>query len=194
MGDMELEKLSLFARHLQQLLKTEGIDEEIDLSGLDMQNYRLSQIKKQELKLENKEGEIDPTGTGEGGAKAKELSWLSEIIEQINEAFGGEFDGKETLYHTYAIVEKVKENELVMEQIKYNPIDSVMHGDLPVVVDDAVIEFDKMGEKKKDMYLGNEETRIKFVKLIYRIIKKQFDSGESSNFTIDDLLKGLETI
>ncbi|MCB1155883.1 MAG: hypothetical protein KDK45_00160 [Leptospiraceae bacterium] len=51
-----------------------------------------------------------------------------------------------------------------------------------------------MGEKKKDMYLGNEETRIKFVKLIYRIIKKQFDSGESSNFTIDDLLKGLETI
>lgn len=50
--DKDLEKLSLFARHLRPLLHEQRLEEdEIDLSNVEMSHYRLSKIHEQHLKL-----------------------------------------------------------------------------------------------------------------------------------------------
>ena len=51
--DKELEKLSLYARHLRPLLREKVIDEDdIDLANVVMSHYRLSKIRQQTIKLQ----------------------------------------------------------------------------------------------------------------------------------------------
>ncbi|HHT8828386.1 TPA: type I restriction endonuclease subunit R, partial [Yersinia enterocolitica] len=71
--DKDLEKLSLFARHLRPLLHEQRVEEdEVDLSNVEMSHYRLSKIHEQHLKLQEDAGEykIEP-GNDVGTAKPK---------------------------------------------------------------------------------------------------------------------------
>ena len=60
----DLEKLSLFARHLAPLLRETRPDEDpLDLSSVELSHYRLSKIRQQDLMMV-KEGETAPSGSG----------------------------------------------------------------------------------------------------------------------------------
>ncbi|MGL1937148.1 MAG: hypothetical protein OCD01_19120 [Fibrobacterales bacterium] len=49
--DADLDKLCLFARHLRPMLREEIIEEDIlDLENVIMSHYRLSEIRRQDLK------------------------------------------------------------------------------------------------------------------------------------------------
>ncbi|MGL1937153.1 MAG: hypothetical protein OCD01_19145 [Fibrobacterales bacterium] len=88
--DDDLDKPCLFARHLRPMLCEEIIDEDVlDLENVIMSHYRLSEIRRQDLKLKvNSGAELDPPGTG--GAKSavdKKEEYLSQIITRLNEIF-----------------------------------------------------------------------------------------------------------
>ncbi len=78
--DKDLEKLSLFARHLRPLLHEQRIEEdEVDLSNVEMSHYRLSKLHEQHLKLQEDAAEykIKPgndVGNGEAEGQERRVS------------------------------------------------------------------------------------------------------------------------
>lgn len=72
--DKDLEKLSLFARHLRPLLHEQRLEEdEIDLSNVEMSHYRLSKIHEQDLRLQEETPDYTLDASNNiGTAKAKD--------------------------------------------------------------------------------------------------------------------------
>ena len=80
-------RLSAYARHLRPLLREERLDEEIDISSLQLTHYRLKKIAEHKLKLKEGEGDYRLSGAGELGtctARDPEKEPLSAIIERLN--------------------------------------------------------------------------------------------------------------
>lgn len=141
--DKDLEKLSLFARHLQPMLREKLDDEdEVDLSNIVMSHYRLSKLRQQDLKLIDER--IEPLQSGGGGAgkaKDKEEDLLSKIVARLNEMFDTEkLTDSDMLNYSQTIWDKVNENPIVMQQIANNPADKVMLGDFPDATLDAIFD------------------------------------------------------
>ena len=141
--DKQLEQLCVYARHLRPLLREENLDDDIDISGLELSHYRLKKISEYHLNL--KDGEASPglpgtTGLGSGAAHDPDKEFLSHIIARLNELFGGDSltDGDRINYMS-TIKEKVMENEAVAAQVANNTPDQIMHGDFPQAVQDAVM-------------------------------------------------------
>jgi len=58
MGKAKCAHLSLYARHLRPMLRESLIEEDdIDLNNIVLSHYRLSEIRRQDLKLEEDVGE-----------------------------------------------------------------------------------------------------------------------------------------
>lgn len=140
----DLEMLSLYARNLRPMLREIETDEEdIDLSNVVMSHYRLSKIRQQDIKLEEEaEGyELEP-GDAQGSAtpKDKQEVFLSELIQKLNEIFiTDELTDADMLSYAYTIRDKVKENTLVMHQMRNNSAEQAMLGDFPKALDDAIL-------------------------------------------------------
>ncbi len=84
----DLERLSLYARHLAPLLRDEAPPEDpIDLTSVTLSHYRLSKIKQQDLVLvkEGAAGLQVSSELGTGKAKSKQEELLSQIIARVNE-------------------------------------------------------------------------------------------------------------
>ncbi|MDM6782437.1 type I restriction endonuclease subunit R, partial [Escherichia coli] len=89
--DKDLEKLSLFARHLRPLLHEQRLEEdEIDLSNVEMSHYRLSKIHEQDLRLQEETPDytLDASNNiGTAKAKDKKEEFLSQVLSRMNELF-----------------------------------------------------------------------------------------------------------
>ena len=86
----DLEKLSLYARHLAPLLREKRNDDDpIDLSAVELTHYRLSKLKQQDLMLGRGVGEGLKPGSEVGTAKSRsrQEEFLSQIIARLNETF-----------------------------------------------------------------------------------------------------------
>lgn len=141
----DLEKLSLYARHLAPLLREKATDDDpIDLSSVELSHYRLSKIKQQDLIMENEgadTGLLPATDLGKGKPRSREEEWLSLIITRLNELF--ETDGltdRDLINYAYTIRDKIRENETVMHQIANNSVDQALLEDFPGALDDAVMD------------------------------------------------------
>lgn len=62
----DIEKLSLYARHLQPMLRERLEDDEVYFSNVIMSHYHFSKLRQQDLKLQ--EDSFYPLNTGSGGA------------------------------------------------------------------------------------------------------------------------------
>lgn len=141
----DLEKLSLYARHLAPLLREKATDDDpIDLSSVDLSHYRPSKLKQQDLIMENEgadTGLLPATDLGKGKPRSREEEWLSLIITRLNELF--ETDGltdRDLINYAYTIRDKIRENETVMHQIANNSVDQALLEDFPGALDDAVMD------------------------------------------------------
>ena len=139
----DLEKLSLYARHLQPMLRERlDDDEEVDLSNIVMSHYRLSKLRQQDLKLQ--EDSVNPLkpGSGDTGkAKDKQEDWLSKIVARLNELFDTEnLTDSDLINYSKTIWDKVNENQIVMKQIANNTADKAMLGDFPNATLDAIFD------------------------------------------------------
>ena len=91
-NNLRWEERSIFLNFLIPKLPA---PEEKDLSKgilerIDMDSYRVEKHRMREIILEDKDAEIDPVQTGEGGGRGEiETDRLSAIIEEFNDLFGG---------------------------------------------------------------------------------------------------------
>ena len=175
--DKELEKLSLYARHLRPLLREKLSEEdEIDLSNVDLSHYRLSKIREQDLKLREDEAVygLDPSNElGSGKAKNKEEEFLSAILKRLNEIFITDgLTDDDMLNYARTVADKVRENKKVMQQINsyaHSP-EQVFLGDFPMAVDDAILESSDAHNNQYGQVLENQQTNYEFHRVVFDIV------------------------
>ena len=169
--DKELEKLSLYARNLQPLLR-ESVDneEDVDLSNIVMSHYRVSKLHQQDLKLQEGKSEYQlDSGSGAGTAtpKDKQEAMLSQIIERLNEVFAGEeFTDKDKVNFMNTIWDKVTENEIVVKQFTNNSVDQIMLGGYPNAAEDAMFDAKGTFEDMTMHLLSNPNQFKQFIRLM----------------------------
>lgn len=174
--DKELEKLSLFARHLRPLLHEQRIEEdEIDLSNVEMSHYRLSKLHEQHLKLQEdaEEYRIEP-GNDIGTAKPKDKKeeFLSNILARLNDLFiTDNLTDKDMLSCVYMVRDKLSENQAVMTQLANNTSEQAMLGDFPKAIDDAIMDCNNAQREMMMQYLSNPEMSKGFARMMFDVMK-----------------------
>ena len=174
--DLELEKLSLFARKLRPMLREARVEEDdVDVDNVVLSHYRLSKIKQQNLKLaEDAEDYGLEPGEGAGSAKAKDPKeeFLSQIVTRLNEIFlMDNLTDKDAVNFLYTVAVKVQENERAMMQFKSNTREQAMLGDFPKAVDDAVIDSSEAQRNQMMQLLSDPDKAKNFTRLIYDLIE-----------------------
>ncbi|EMH4163345.1 type I restriction endonuclease subunit R [Pluralibacter gergoviae] len=174
--DKDLEKLSLFARHLRPLLHEQRIEEdEVDLSNVEMSHYRLSKLHEQHLRLQEDAAEykIKP-GNDVGTAKPKDKKeeFLSNILARLNELFVTDnLTDKDMINYAFAVRDKLSENQAVMTQIANNTREQAMLGDFPKAIDDAVMDSNEAQQEMMVQYLSNPELAKGFARVVFDMLK-----------------------
>jgi len=162
----ELEKLSLYARHLRPLLTEKATqDDEIDLTNVDMSHYRLSKIRQQHIKLREDTGaygddyKLKPSNDlGSAKARDRKEEFLSQILARLNEVFiTDNLSDGDLVSFLYAATSKVTENSAVMKQVENNSPDQVLLGDYPEAFAKAVLECDDAHKEMMVQYLSRPE-------------------------------------
>ncbi len=174
--DKHLEKLSLYARNLRPLLRETFMEEEgVDLDNVMLSHYRLSVIKKQDLKLkaDADDGKLNPGDkVGTGKAKDKKEEFLSQIIGRLNELFiTDNLTEKDLVNYAYTIRDKVSENAIVMNQIANNTTEQAMLGDFGKAVDDAIIDSSEAHQNQMMQLLSDPTKAATFAKVVFDLLK-----------------------
>ncbi|RLA49656.1 MAG: type I restriction endonuclease subunit R, partial [Gammaproteobacteria bacterium] len=173
--DTSLEKLCLYARNLQPLLRESLLDEDdIDLSNVLLSHYRLSKIKQQALQLKDEANDkLHPGGElGSGKAKDKKEELLSQIIDRLNEVFiTDSLTEKDLVNYAHTIRDKVKENGLVMDQIANNTAEQAMLGDFSKAVDDAVLDSSDAHQNQMMQLLADSAKAKTFARVVFDLLR-----------------------
>lgn len=182
--DRDLEKLAVYVRHLRPLLREERLDEEIDISGLQLTHYRLKKIAEHQINL--KDGDVDTRlkpidGVGTGTPHDAEKEALSAIIARLNELFAGDgLTDRDRLNYMHTIKDKVLENAKVVQQIRSNTPEQVMIGDYPGAVQDAVMESLQTHNGIASQLLQNPILSKEFARLLLGVILKERTGSEKA--------------
>jgi type I restriction enzyme R subunit len=88
--DIDLEKLFVFLKYLNKKLPKREKPNIDDITSLvDLDSFRIEETFKGKIRLESKDGEFEPLGSGVSKTFVEdELDILSEIIQRINEVYG----------------------------------------------------------------------------------------------------------
>lgn len=177
--DFDLEKLSIFAKHLHPLLRFDVLQDEIDLSDVAMTHYRLHEQREADLQLGYKVGEeqahyLAPAKEGSGATpKDAQTELLNEIISRMNDLFveDGLSEG-DMINYANTIAGKVAENETVMDQLRNNTKEQAMLGAFPESIEKAVIESMGVHGKMADKILSDENVAKGFCELMFNVLMK----------------------
>jgi len=170
----DLEKLSLYARHLAPLLREKRNDDDpIDLSAVELTHYRLSKLKQQDLMLGRGVGEGLKPGSEVGTAKSRsrQEEFLSQIIARLNETFITDgLTENDLLDYARTITNKVGENTAVMEQIRNNSPDQAILGDFSNALDDAVMESGEAHQNQMNQVLSDRNVAASFGRIVFDLL------------------------
>ena len=173
-ANKDLEKLSLYARHLRPMLREKlDDDDDIDLSNVALSHYRLSKQREQNLVLENEEeyGLEPSTELGSARPKDRKEELLSRILERLNELFDTDnLNDRDLVNYAYTIRDKVSENRGVMEQIRNNAPEQAMLGDFPKALDDAVMESGEAHRNQMLQVLSNPDVAKGFARVVFDLL------------------------
>ncbi|MDR5873440.1 type I restriction endonuclease subunit R [Vreelandella gomseomensis] len=184
--DAELEQLCVFAKHLHPLLRTDRLLEgdPLDVSELSLDSYRLTKRAEQQLNLGEKEGDygLKPiTEVGSGKPHDPETQQLNEIIERLNDLYGGDISDEDKLHFANGIADRIERDDAVMAQINHHDDHQVMHGLFPKRVTDAVMDAMNDHEKLTMPLLEDEETGRQFALLILKLLAGRAGNNEYPN-------------
>ncbi len=172
--DKDLEKLCLYARNLRPMLRESLIEEDdIDLNTVVLSHYRLSAIRRQDLKLQKDSGDQLTPGEGLGKAKARDIKeeFISQIISRLNELFiTDHLTEKDLVNYAHTIRDKVRENKLVMMQIANNTSEQAMLGDFSKAVDDAVMDSNEVHQNQMMQLLSDPVKAAGFARVVFDLL------------------------
>ncbi|BBM86643.1 type I restriction endonuclease subunit R [Candidatus Uabimicrobium amorphum] len=167
-GDTDLEKLNIFSRFLFRHLKTEKTSDPINLNDVVLTHYRLSKLQQHAIKLEA-EQKLQPTNAlGSAKGKDPKKDRMSQIIQQINDLFrDADLMENYSLSYFSALTDILVQDKQIIDQVKNNPKDKVMKGNLPGATKNAIMDSLTAHETMATMLLQNEELKKRFDNLIY---------------------------
>ncbi|KZN56339.1 type III restriction enzyme, res subunit [Pseudoalteromonas luteoviolacea CPMOR-2] len=173
--DKELEKLSLYARHLRPLLREKVIEEDdIDLDNVVMSHYRLSKIRQQDIKLkeDSPESQLEPSSdVGSAKAKDKKEEFMSNILARLNEVFiTDNLTDKDMINYAFTVRDKLTENESVMKQIANNSREQAMLGDFPQAIDDAILDSSTAHQEQMMQLLSDPSKTAQFARVVFDML------------------------
>jgi type I restriction enzyme R subunit len=122
-GNTAIEKRAIFYRRLLPLLEFGREREGIDLSKVVLTHHRLKNLGKRPMALnEGESPALDPvTEAGRGAVREQAKAYLSEIIEQLNDLFGGDTTEQDQLnYVRNTIRGKLLESKTLQQQALNN--------------------------------------------------------------------------
>ncbi len=170
----DLEKLSLFARHLAPLLREKTPDDDpVDLTSVELSHYRLSKIKQQDLLMVKEPGPgLQPASDlGTGKARSKEEEWLSQILTRLNELFVTDgLTENDLITYANAIRDKISENVRVMNQIANNSPEQALLGDFAGALDEAVMGSSEAHQNQMTQYLNSKELQAGFQRVVFDML------------------------
>ncbi|MFH0223678.1 type I restriction endonuclease subunit R [Vibrio furnissii] len=174
--DKELEKLSLYARHLRPMLREKVIEEdELDLGNVVMSHYRLSKIRQQDIKLQVNtppgNGLKPSNDVGTAKPKDKKEEFLSRIIDRLNEVFiTDNLTDKDMINYAFTVRDKLTENQTVMSQIANNTPEQAMLGDFPRALDDAILSSHEAHQEQMMQLLSDPNRNKQFARVIFDML------------------------
>ncbi|MEZ8271076.1 type I restriction endonuclease subunit R [Vibrio splendidus] len=185
--DYELEKLSIFAKHLHPLLRLDIIEDDVDLSDVVMTHYRLHEQREADLQLGVKIGEepkpyLPAAKEGSGAApKDPKTELLNEIIERMNDLFIEDgLSENDMLNYANTIAGKISENDTVMDQLRSNTKEQAMLGEFPNSINNAVIESMDVHNDMAMKLLSNEAVAKGFAGLMFDVLMKGLGKSADS--------------
>ncbi|CAH7464442.1 type I restriction enzyme, R subunit [Vibrio crassostreae] len=186
--DYELEKLSIFAKHLHPLLRLDIVEDDVDLSDVVMTHYRLHEQREADLQLGVKIGEepkpyLPAAKEGSGAApKDPKTEFLNEIIERMNDLFIEDgLSENDMLNYANTIAGKISENDTVMDQLRSNTKEQAMLGEFPNSINNAVIETMDVHNDMAMKLLSNEAVAKGFAGLMFDVLMKGLGKSEGNN-------------
>lgn len=180
--DTDLEKRSVFFRHLLPLLKTENTNEPIDLSSVQLTHYKLRDLGKREIKLRDSDEEDKLQPVSEVGTRAPrepEQAHLSELISQMNSLFEGELSDADLVNYANHIRDKMLESDTLAQQAATNTKEQFKLGDFDHVMMDAVIEGLDSYQSMASQVLASEKVKAGLAALLLDMVYKGFESQRS---------------
>ncbi|WP_254413629.1 type I restriction endonuclease subunit R [Vibrio furnissii] len=177
--DKELEKLSLYARHLRPMLREKVIEEdELDLGNVVMSHYRLSKIRQQDIQLQENtpEYKLQPSSdVGTAKPKDKKEEFLSHIIDRLNEVFiTDNLTDKDMINYAFTVRDKLTENQTVMSQIANNTPEQAMLGDFPRALDDAILNSHEAHQEQMMQLLSDPNRNKQFARVIFDMLSGSY--------------------
>ncbi len=172
--DRELEQLCVYAKNLHPLLRIDRLEQDkVDVGELQLTHYRLSKQAEVSMRLNEAEGDytLKPgSDIGSGKPHDPEKKRLSEIIEALNELFGGDASDEFQLHYVKGIAQELGAQEDVMAQVNNHTPEQIMHGLFPNRVKEAVLdamtEYENMSLKALDSELSLNQFQLIILKLL----------------------------
>ena len=167
-------------------LKTENLNEPLDLSSVELTHYRLQDLGKRQIRLDDKtggEGKLTPmTDVGTAVPRDRQQASLSEIVEQMNSLFEGELTDADLINYAHHVRDKMLESDVLAQQAATNSKEQFALGDFHDVMMDAVIEGLDNYQSMADQVLNNEQVQKGFASLlldlVYQAFQKQPDDKQ----------------
>lgn len=189
-ADTDLEKRSIFFKHLLPLLRLDREQSTVDLSAVLMTHYNLRSKGQITITLTNEGGKLDPlTAIGGGVAQDPKKEQLSAIIQAMNTLFEGELTDADLLNYAHHIRDKMLENATLESQAAANEIDQF--GESPdfkkammeavvgafkshKLMSEQVLKKDSVKEGLGDLLLG----------MVYEGFKAKFKGNDTARFGV----------
>ena len=171
--DRDLEQLCVFAKALHPMLRIERLEEDIDVSELELTHYRLTKQAENRLELGDEQGEynLSPVSSvGSGKAHDPETKRLSEIIESLNEIFGSDISEKDQLHYAEGLAGRLEREESVMNQVLNNDPNQIMHGSFPQKLQDLVLDDMNEHQSMAERAMETPENEVKLAHLVLRLL------------------------
>jgi len=175
-SDVYLEKLFIFNKYLIKKLPT--IDNPLPFSVLedvDMDSYKV--VDKGEISIELSGGEgLKPPSAGDTGFREEEKAKLSQIIHDLNDAFGTDFTDDDRVF-----LERVKDNllgnEELVKKMEHNSPENVR------AVFDKYFNQEMTGLLKSNMdfykrVVDNEKLRDKLKLALFDLLYEGFEKSD----------------
>ncbi len=171
--DIDLEKLSIYAKELYPLLRFDIEENEIDLSDLAMTHYRLHEQREANLILNESKALYVAKEAAGATPRDPQTELLSSIVSRMNDLFIDEkLTENDMLNYANTIAGKVSENDAVMDQLRNNTKEQAMLGQFPESINEAVIESMGIHEGMAMKVLSNEAVAKGFAELMFDMLVK----------------------
>jgi type I restriction enzyme, R subunit len=107
---------------------------------------------------------------GSGKAHDPEKKALADIIQALNDLFGAEVSDADQVQFLHTIVQRIRRQEDVMNQVNNHSAEQAMHGLFPKRIVDTVLDAMTDHEKLSLEVLDNAESARKFALLVLKIL------------------------